>query len=191
MKPTPRQLNYLKSLAERSGTTFAYPATKAQASREIERLKQRTPDTADQRRREREEITTDIAEASADAVRHTAEETAGHGATARWAHNTDPRPAVPANASATPQPAASRELARYRISAGERMIRGERINGKVALSDAPVDHAGRVHLIERHVTSTAELQAIVTDYITTSQRHDKPAMLAIPSADRDPHLDAA
>ena len=40
-KPTPKQLRYLKRLAERTGGTFAYPQTKAEASREIERLKGR------------------------------------------------------------------------------------------------------------------------------------------------------
>ena len=37
-KPTTRQLNYLRSLANRTGQTFAYPQTIAQASAEIERL---------------------------------------------------------------------------------------------------------------------------------------------------------
>jgi hypothetical protein len=34
VKPTPKQLAYLKGLAEKSGTTFAYRATSAQASAE-------------------------------------------------------------------------------------------------------------------------------------------------------------
>ncbi|HTX09509.1 MAG TPA: hypothetical protein VME22_12905 [Solirubrobacteraceae bacterium] len=37
--PTPRQLNYLKALANRTGQTFTYPRTSAQASAEIHRLK--------------------------------------------------------------------------------------------------------------------------------------------------------
>ena len=36
--PTPKQISYLKSLAEQTGTSFTYPNTPAQASREIERL---------------------------------------------------------------------------------------------------------------------------------------------------------
>ena len=59
-KPTPRQLSYLRSLAERTGQTFTYPHTFAEASREIDRLKRRGPsshgeleDRARDRRRSR------------------------------------------------------------------------------------------------------------------------------------------
>ena len=38
-RPTGNQLAYLKSLATRTGQTFAWPQTRAQASREIRRLK--------------------------------------------------------------------------------------------------------------------------------------------------------
>jgi hypothetical protein len=37
--PTARQLRYLKALAEQTGTSFAYPRTRAQASAEIDRLR--------------------------------------------------------------------------------------------------------------------------------------------------------
>ena len=40
LKATSRQLAYLRALANKTGTTFTYPATKAQASREIKRLKE-------------------------------------------------------------------------------------------------------------------------------------------------------
>lgn len=36
--PSSRQLGYLRSLARRTGTSFTYPQTRAQASREIKRL---------------------------------------------------------------------------------------------------------------------------------------------------------
>lgn len=36
--PSSRQLGYLRSLARRTGTSFTYPQTRAQASREIQRL---------------------------------------------------------------------------------------------------------------------------------------------------------
>lgn len=39
--PTTRQLNYLRSLALKTGETFATPRTSAEASREIDRLKGR------------------------------------------------------------------------------------------------------------------------------------------------------
>jgi hypothetical protein len=41
-KPTARQLRYLRQLAEQTGTTFSPPATRREASEEIERLKQRS-----------------------------------------------------------------------------------------------------------------------------------------------------
>lgn len=38
-QPSTKQLAYLKALATRTGQTFAWPQTRAQASREIRRLK--------------------------------------------------------------------------------------------------------------------------------------------------------
>ena len=40
MPPTPKQLAYLKALARRTATTFAYPQSRGEASREIHRLHQ-------------------------------------------------------------------------------------------------------------------------------------------------------
>ena len=57
------------------------------------------------------------------------------------------------------------ELARYRISAGERIIRGQRILGVVRLSDIPADGHGRRYVIERELACLDELQAIVDDYL--------------------------
>lgn len=37
--PSPRQLTYLKALAKRTGQTFTYPHTSAEASAQIRRLK--------------------------------------------------------------------------------------------------------------------------------------------------------
>jgi len=39
MKPTTKQLSYLKDLALRRGITLAMPRTRAEASRQIERLR--------------------------------------------------------------------------------------------------------------------------------------------------------
>lgn len=39
MKPTRPQLTYLQALAEQTATTFTYPATKTDASREIRRAR--------------------------------------------------------------------------------------------------------------------------------------------------------
>ena len=65
-----------------------------------------------------------------------------------------------------------RELARYHISAGERIVVGQRVLGVVRLTDVPADGRGRRYLIERGLTAMAELEAIVTDYLAQAQRWD-------------------
>jgi hypothetical protein len=64
------------------------------------------------------------------------------------------------------------ELARYRISNGERIVRGQRILGVVRVTDAPADGQGRHYLVERELTSKAELDALVDDYVTQAARWD-------------------
>jgi hypothetical protein len=58
-----------------------------------------------------------------------------------------------------------RELGRYRITSGERVIYGQRILGVVRLVDVPVAGAGRRYVIERELTRMAEVEAIVADYL--------------------------
>ena len=43
--PTPKQLAYLRALANRTGQTFTYPRTPAAASRQIQRLMNARPST--------------------------------------------------------------------------------------------------------------------------------------------------
>ena len=69
------------------------------------------------------------------------------------------------------------ELARYTISAGERVIYGQRVLGVVRLVDVPADGHGRRYVIERELTSMAELEAIVADYLQQAAIWD-----AIPAA---------
>ena len=57
------------------------------------------------------------------------------------------------------------ELARYSLSAGERVIYGQRVLGVVRLVDEPADKNGRRYIIERELTVMAELEAIVADYL--------------------------
>jgi hypothetical protein len=78
-------------------------------------------------------------------------------------------PALPRGASTTNPP---RELARYRISAGERIVVGQRVLGVVRLTDVPADGSGRRYLIERGLTAMAELEAIVADYLDQAERWD-------------------
>jgi len=73
-----------------------------------------------------------------------------------------------------------RELARYQLADGTRAVVAQRIDGRVAISDVPVDHAGRVYLIERHVHSQAELTGLVQAYVEHSQQAGcrRPAVIA-------------
>ena len=64
------------------------------------------------------------------------------------------------------------ELARYTISAGERVIFGQRVLGVVRLVDAPAAGRGRRYVIERELTSMAELEAIVADYLQQAAAWD-------------------
>ncbi|MCW2980483.1 MAG: hypothetical protein JWO14_2210 [Solirubrobacterales bacterium] len=82
---TPKQLRYLRDLALKTGQSFAYPRTAADASREIDRLRgaRRTP-TAD-RRRELRAVSREMAErrGGSSAV-DTDYELEGYGSTASW-----------------------------------------------------------------------------------------------------------
>jgi hypothetical protein len=71
-----------------------------------------------------------------------------------------------------------RELAQYQLPAGTRAVVAQRIDGRVALIDVPVDHADRVYLIERHVHSQAELTGLVHAYVEHSQQAGCPAVVA-------------
>jgi hypothetical protein len=74
-----------------------------------------------------------------------------------------------------------RELARYRLATGVRVLYGQRINGHVAVSDVPAGERGRVYLVERHVESRAALDGLVADYLAESQQRGEPAALIPPA----------
>jgi hypothetical protein len=74
------------------------------------------------------------------------------------------------------------ELARYRLTTGERVLYGQRIDGTVAVTDVPAGDHGRVYLVERHVESKAALNGLVAAYLADSQRRGTPAALC-PSAE--------
>jgi hypothetical protein len=96
MNPTSKQLAYLRSLAEKTGTTFAYPATSAQASAEITRLQTQPRSRAGDSRRERRAVQHDLANRPDDATAVRARDVRGYGSSARWAHrptdNQEPTP---------------------------------------------------------------------------------------------------
>jgi len=67
------------------------------------------------------------------------------------------------------------ELARYRLTTGERVLYGQRIDGQVAVIDVPSGDEGRVYLVERHVESKAALDGLVAAYLADSRRRAEPA----------------
>jgi hypothetical protein len=82
--PTRKQLTYLRSLAEQTGTTFSPPSTRLQARREIDRLKALTRSSRDERRADRDAISRGLAEQQpASTVRD--DEVTGYGSQAHWA----------------------------------------------------------------------------------------------------------
>jgi hypothetical protein len=90
MKPTPKQLAYLKSLAEQTGTTFTFPKTSAQASAEIRHLKTRPRSSSSERVRERRDVQRELAERPDDAAAvMIGRDVRGYGSSARWAHTPD------------------------------------------------------------------------------------------------------
>lgn len=83
-RPTPKQLSYLRVLAERTGTTFTPSTTKAEASAEIKRLQGRPSSSRSDRVRERRAVSADMA-GRGDAARVRDDEVTGYGSSARWA----------------------------------------------------------------------------------------------------------
>jgi hypothetical protein len=83
VRPTAKQLRYLRSLALQRGESFTYPATAAQASAEIGRLKGRKRGSYVERRVEREQVSRDMAMRGGDAAVRDSE-IVGYGSSARW-----------------------------------------------------------------------------------------------------------
>ena len=65
------------------------------------------------------------------------------------------------------------ELARYTISAGERVLYGQRINGMVRITDIPT-RGGRAYLVERGLEHDGylALKALVADYLDQASEFD-------------------
>jgi hypothetical protein len=165
--PTARQLNYLRSLAEQTGTSFVYPQTRGEASHEIDRLKQLKDATPgqplDDTLIEEDRLT------YATAVQPG--EVCGFGSAASW-HTSQP----PTMTVAPPESVIGErtELARYRVSGGERILFRQRINECIRITDRPVSGGGRSYLVERELEQDDEgaLDALVIDYIEQAQELD-------------------
>jgi hypothetical protein len=73
------------------------------------------------------------------------------------------------------------ELARYRVATGERIVCGQRILGVVRVTDAPACGEGRTYVVERELTSKAELVGLVAHYIDHARQCDDiPLLLLYP-----------
>jgi hypothetical protein len=75
----------------------------------------------------------------------------------------------------TPQPTRNqtgepRELARYQADVGERVLIGQRVDGRVRVTDEPAAGTGRRFLIEPWVESNAALEALLADYLEKARR---------------------
>lgn len=169
--PTERQLRYLRALAAKSATTFCQPATRRQASHEIDRLRQRdhSPEIPRPERDaiEREQLT------YATAVHP--EEVSGFGSSASWRMNgaSPPRPARPPRDVERPT-----EIARYKLSAGERVIYGERVSGAIRVTDRPCAEPGRSYVVEHDLKHDGypALIALLADYIERAREFDEVPM---------------
>lgn len=84
-----------------------------------------------------------------------------------------------AAATHTPRVGERVELARYVIPAGARVLYGQRIGGRVRVTDRPAEGAGRSYLIECGLEQDgyAALQALVSDYAAQSEARGEPAIL--------------
>jgi hypothetical protein len=194
-KPTARQLTYLKALAQRAGQTFSYPKTMADASAEINRLKQAQPSSRTERYVEHKLIADQIATGPLDAARVRDDEISGRGSSATWRRNRQQEPPPMED----PGPSARRrrapvvgqrtELARYTVSEGERILYGQRIGGIVRVIDRPAAHGGRAYLVERGLETKSELDALIADYLQQATKLDSPPLAVCP-VDNNPEGNA-
>ena len=77
------------------------------------------------------------------------------------------------------------ELARYVVSAGERVLFGQRVDGVVRVVDVPARAGGRAYLVERELeqegsNANAALQALIADYLRQARRLDAVPMAESP-----------
>jgi hypothetical protein len=84
VKPTAKQLSYLRTLATRTGQTFTPPATRAEASLEIQRLRATTPSEPGEQRRERRDIREALSRGTGASAPVRDHEISGYGSSCEW-----------------------------------------------------------------------------------------------------------
>ncbi len=67
------------------------------------------------------------------------------------------------------------ELYRYRTTGGIRRVIGQRVAGRVCITDHALRNGGALCVVARNVTTIADLTRIVADHVLTSERLDAPA----------------
>jgi hypothetical protein len=82
--PTARQQAYIRRLALARGISFTPPHTMAEASRLIDQLKRRRPDTTADRRRELKQVRIDLDNNTGGGARVREHELEGYGSSATW-----------------------------------------------------------------------------------------------------------
>ncbi len=80
-RPTAKQQRYLRALAEQTGTSFTPPATKTEASREIDRLRKLTTSPRHEQRHDRRAVSQTP---RGDAATPQPDEIVGYGSNATW-----------------------------------------------------------------------------------------------------------
>jgi hypothetical protein len=67
------------------------------------------------------------------------------------------------------------ELARYAVSSGERVLYGQRVDGVLCVTDAPVTGHRGAFLVERGLErdGDAALSALIADYLDQARRLDQ------------------
>lgn len=170
---TSRQLRYLRVLAEQTGTSFTSPETSGQASREIQRL------TELKKTRGRHIETPEHESREVYGTAPQPEEVSGWGSQAHW--KTTPRTAAPRPGKST-SVGERTELARYTAKGEQRVIYGQRIDGRVRVTDRPAAGSGRSYLIERGVERDgySALKALVADYLDQGRELDEVPMAMSP-----------
>ena len=96
----------------------------------------------------------------------------------------DDRGKVGAGTGGAVAPAFAVELARYSVTAGDRVLYGQRVDGVVRITDVPHGGGGRAYLVERGLeeegsNANAALQALIADYLRQARVLD-----AVPMAGR-------
>jgi hypothetical protein len=76
------------------------------------------------------------------------------------------------------------ELARYSVTAGDRVLYGQRVDGVVRVTDVPLVPGGRAYLVERGLeeegaNANAALEAMIADYLRQAAVLNEVPMAAV------------